>query len=414
MKKFVFTFLSLFILMSGCSKNSGDTPDTEAEKPKKEEVEVIAEPIIVTYLTIKTGCLLNYGNQGNWIIIYDEIGNLIDYKTYQENQIITFESDKTEIHEKYSVTFLTINQFLGSIWNRLNTSTEVLNGSTLDYSCIKENNASNPITGNFNLTIKEVPDNLTVTSINASNGQNVSFAYSESSNNGLLTYEGDLNILELKTDYIISIQDGNEDAKYFVLENYEIGEEISLTYEDFVSYVNYTDINYPEHTSLRLLLYGSNNNDEGYSLSEAFSNGNSQGSLRLGKLERFDTYKVFYEIHPNSEYVYTFFNTGEFPTEIITPEQPTVTISDSSIQEFKFETSITNYLNKTSSWYYGTTNENYTTWDVSSSKDYNPIIGNIPAEISTSHSNLEIEDLIYKQIKFDLNEDETIIISNSN
>lgn len=405
--------LSLLILTLGCTKNSGDILETKAEQPKEEEVEVIAEPVIATYLTIKTGCHLNYGNQGNWIIVYDESGNLIDYKAFQENEIIAFESDETETHEKYSVTFLTINEFLGGIWNELNTSTEVLMGSTLDYSCIEENNASTSITGNFNLKIKNVPDDLTVTSINASNGENVGFAYSESSNNGLMTYEADLNILEVKTDYIITIQDGNENAKYYVLENYEIGEEISINYEDFNSYTDYTDINYPEHTSLRLLLHGSNTN-EAYSLSQAFSNGNTQGSLRLGKLNRFDTYNLLYEIKINSEYVYTFFNTGEFPTEIITPEQPTVTISDSSIQEFKFETSITNYLNKTSSWYSGTTNENFTTWDVSSTRNYNPIIGNIPTEISTSHSNLEIEDLIYKQIKFDLNEDETIIISNSN
>lgn len=401
----------MLILTLGCTKNSGDILETKAEQPKEEEVEVIAEPVIVTYLTIKTGCLLNYGNQGNWIIVYDESGNLIDYKAFQENEIIAFESDETETYEKYSVTFLTINEFLGGIWNRLNTSTEVLIGSTLDYSCIEENNASTSITRNFNLIIKNVPDDLTVTSINASNGENVGFAYSESSNNGLMTYEADLNILEVKTDYIITIQDGNKNAKYYVLENYEIGEKISINYEDFNSYTDYTDINYPEHTSLRLLLHGSNTN-EVYSLSQAFSNGNTQGSLRLGKLNRFDTYNLLYEIKINSEYEYSFENIGEFPKEIITPLQPTIDILNSSIQEFKFETSISDYQIKTSSWYYGVSNENYTTWDISSTKAYNPVIGSIPTEITTLHSNLNIEDLIYKQTKFVLNDDETIILSN--
>ncbi|WP_437369988.1 hypothetical protein [Maribacter litoralis] len=403
--------LSLLILTLGCTKNSGDILETKAEQPKEEEVEVIAEPVIVTYLTIKTGCLLNYGNQGNWIIVYDESGNLIDYKPFQENEIIAFDSDETETHEKYSVTFLAINEFLGSIWNRLNTSTEVSMGSTLDFSCIEENNASNFITGNFNLKIKNVPDDITVTSINASNGENVGFAYSESSNNGLMTYEADLNILEVKTDYIITIQDGNENAKFYVLENYEIGEEVSINYEDFNSYTDYTDIKYPEHTSLRLLLHGSNTN-EVYSLSQAFSNGNTQGSLRLGKLNRFDTYNLLYEIKINSEYEYSFENIGEFPKEIITPLQPTITILNSSIQEFKFETSISDYQSKTSSWHYGVSNENYTTWDITSSKAYNPVIGYIPTEISTLHSNLDIEDLIYQQTKFVLNDDETIILSN--
>lgn len=398
----------MLILTLGCSK-SGDIPDTNIEQPKDEEVEIIAEPIIATYLTIKTGCLLNYGNQGNWIIVYDESGNLIDYKAFQENEIITFESDETETHEKYSVTFLTINEFLGSVWNRLNTSTEVLMGSTLDYSCIEENNASIPIIGNFNVTIKNVPDDLTVTSINASNGENVGFSFSESSSNGLMTYEADLNILEAKTDYVITIQDGNENAKYYELENYEIGEKISINYEDFNSYTDYIDINYPEHTSLRLLLHGINTN-EAYSLSQAFSNGNSQGSLRLGNLNRFDTYKVLYEIQPNSKYAYRFKSTGEFPTEIITPIQPSITIADPSIQEFKFETSLSDFQSKTTLWKSNPNSDHTTTWNIDSSANYNPTISELPEEIIKKNPQLSLNNLEYSQTMFQLNFNEMITI----
>ncbi len=403
-------FLLFFLLFTlSCTKNES------ANEEVMEKEEVIEEPKISTFLTVKTGCNLSSGNLGNWIILNDENGNIIDFKPYQLDEILIFEALENVQPNKLTMTTLSVNEFMGNIWHQLNSIAEINKGESLDFSCPIEENVSNTILGTFNLTVNNVPDNPVIKGINASNGQSNTFAYSQSTSQGLTIYVSDLNIYEKKTDYIISIQDGNEDAKYFVLTEYNIDDVFTINYEDFSSYDSYLNIDYPIHSSLRLLMAGFNTDqDEVYNLNEAFSLGGLQGRLRVGQLSRFDSHKILFSISPNSEYEYEFQKSGELPDEIIIPEQPEISIENPSINNFSFNTSISNYINKKSSWVYSSGDGSTTTWDIQSSKDYSPIIGDLPEELLIEYPNLNIGELLYSKTKFNINSEEAILLLSTN
>jgi hypothetical protein len=413
MKQNYILSLIILVFVFGCSKTETLQQSPNQEIIEEEKEESIKEPITSTYLTVKTGCKLSTGSSGNWIMLHDENGLIIDFKPYELNETITFQALESQQPNQFSITSLSVNEFLGNVWHRLNSIAEIKKGTFLDFSCTTEETISNPILGNFKLIINNVPDNPVVKGFNASNGHNNGIAYSESSNGGFITYEADLNIYQNKTEYLISVQDGNQNSKYYGLSDYNIDDEIVLNYLDFMTYDDYLNIDYPLHSQLRILNVGYNvDQKETYSLTQAFSQGASGGTLRVGQLNRFDSYEFLFGVSLNLEYEYQFQISGALPDALVIPEQPSIVIENSSVNSFQLSTNISNYINKKSSWIYSSDEGITTTWDIESSENYSPNIGDIPAELLMQYPDLNLENLLYTQTSFKLNEEETIILLN--
>ncbi|MFK7968260.1 MAG: hypothetical protein AB8B68_03790 [Rickettsiaceae bacterium] len=414
MKSYLSIFLLLVFLTVSCSKK--ESIEEPIDEETTEEEEVIEEPKNEVYFTIKTGCNLVLGSFDFWVILHQENGELIEFKpfNYLINETIEFKALEDKKPDNFTVTIFSVSSERDDSGYSLFTTTQFKKGETLDYSCEGVN--SSAITGTFNLTVNNIPNvNGMVTGFSAWNGESSGILTPGRAIEGnLISYFGDLDILESKRDYIISIQDGFQNSKHYVLSNYNAGDNINLNYADFYNYENYLNIDYPRNFGLSFNLKGlSSEQNETYTLNKIFSGPSSEGVLKAGQLSRFDSYNIQFNIKPSLKYEYRYRKNGQLPTNIVIPEQPLMSIEDASIKEFKFDINLSDYLNKTSSW--SSFNDGaISTWMIQSKENYSPIIGDLPEELLIKYPNLNFENLRYTQTTFKLNEEETIILLNPN
>lgn len=348
---------------------------------------------------------------GSWIIVHGEDGEVIDYKPYADGAILIFEALENEQPNKFTVTDFFVNEFLGVVWHRLESYTEVTEGAILDFSCSSEEPVSNTVIGEFSLTVNNVPNGVSLKEFVASNGQNGGYAYSTGTPNGAtFTFTSSLKIFEAQTDYLISVRDGDGGFKYYVLDNYVNGGSYIIDYSLFSAFDNLIAVDYPLHAKLRLSLTGYDESENSYYyLSNLTSSGDFGGSFQLGTYENFDQYRILYNISPYTNYEYEYSDFGALPSTLIIPDQPSFTITNESVFEFEFSTNLEDYLEKTSEWVFQ--DGNYTTsWRIGSVKDYSPKLGGFPPNLIEMYPNLNLQALEHNNIEFRLNEKERITI----
>jgi hypothetical protein len=410
MKTYFSYFLILILTVQSCSKTEN------AKDEVIEEEDIIEEPKLSAYFTLKTGCSLVLGSFDFWVILHSTNGELIDFKpfNYLLTESLEFKALEDAKPDKFTVTILNISSESGNPEYSISSFTQFNKGEVLDYSC--EEIKTSTKTGTFNLVVRNIPNiNGGITDFSAWNGEASGLLTPGLINEGsFVTYFGDLDVLESKKDYIISIRDGYGGSKYYVLSNYNSGDEIVLDYSDFSSFDKYLDINFPLNYRLSFNLEGlTSETNEVYALGAIFSTGGPEGILRAGQLDRFDSYRVRFTVKPTLEYEYQYKEFGQLPSEIVIPEKPSIIIENSSIKNFKFTTELSGYLHKTSFWtsFDGTA---FRTWSIQSKENYSPIIGDLPEELLGQYPNLNLEDLSYSQTNFQLNDEETIILLNPN
>ncbi|QLG44464.1 hypothetical protein [Costertonia aggregata] len=382
------------------------------------EEDVVEEQKLSTYFTFKTGCNLILGSFDFYVILHTEKGELIDFKpfNYLINESLEFKALENETPDDFTVTVFIIGSEGENPGYSLSSISQFKKGETLDYSCEAGNLSAK--TGSFNLVVDNIPNvNGVVTGFSAWNGETSGLlAPGKAVQGNLVSYFGDFDILESKRDYIISVQDGNQNSKYYVLSNYNVGDSLKLDYSNFSNYDKYLEIDYPQHYGLSFSLIGSSSEPkESYALSSIFSTAGLEGVLRAGELNRFDSYDIKFSIKPTPKYEYRYRKVGELPDVVVIPEQPLMSIEDASITNFKFNINLTGYLLKTSYWTNldGASIKTWT-WSVQSKENHYPTIGELPDELLEQYPNLDLEDLRFTQTTFRLNDQETITLWNPN
>ncbi|WP_437395933.1 hypothetical protein [Flagellimonas lutimaris] len=405
MKNLFPMLLGILFICYGCSKDESQPPNpnpTEGEEPTTENPEE-QEPEMVTYFTFEA--LTNTGDTDDWVIIHDENGVLLDFKSFEFGDNFEFQVLKEEPHpDNFTITLFNYkNSVEGEMLHTFKSYPNISAESHWKYTSnagANNDSARDSSTGSFNITIKNVsPKYRWISDRNgilvATGGPDLPGFTGNYTHENIPIYDN--------PDFFFTIYDSSNNLKYYSIENVSDGDDITLDYSDFKSFDSYLEVELPNTTSTYKLssISAVFEDDQSMNLSGGkftsyfFADAEPPSPLKLGYL---DTYSKYLSIisYNSDEFLYAYTKFGDRPDEIIIPENKSITILNESIYNYQFETNL-DFQMKDVLWEV-TEGERYvdlvqTTWNIFSAPSFSGTIGEIPTEIQEAYSNLKIEDL---------------------
>lgn len=415
--KYIF-FFSLLVLL-GCSIEEvgqppiiEDQPDSGPNEPNEPETEV--------YFTLNTFVRPNdFRESEDWIILHDANGKLLNYKLYTPGDMLVFEAPTDSLTDVISVSYLRYGVEDNTEDYTIRTTTGIEKGyvETLGPYDAPGND---PLvrTGEFDVFINDIPNPFRVASptmshISTKNGALGASFSGTGFDDGIEFEIGQVVKYDGLDDYLISILDGNNDLKYHLVSNPD-GQDVSLEYTtDFFESDMDISFTLPPYRSYRVNIGGFLENQEfsqdgGYRLHDVISVVNTEvntNPLKIGYLNMFPKYRTVFAV-TFDDYSYSIVKYGN-PLEVLEiPQKPNFTITDNSINTFRFNVDI-EYNRMVSTWRYregsrATQDLSITTWTVESPGRNESVVGALPEEILEKYTTLNSDKIEYDNIIFKL------------
>ncbi|MBU2948144.1 hypothetical protein [Zobellia uliginosa] len=415
--KYVLLFFTAIYSLISC------TEGTEIDEPIAKEEPIPEEPKEEVYLTYRLNEHSDTTEIEYWVIVHDQDGELLDYKSIKEDSTLTFSAIDTALvnTEKLVVTTLSVAEYENHIAHNLLTYTNIQKGfkwnssesGEANSSLIRElnigktnhsNNKLNSKVGDYTITVNSVPAFLKYhiqspeTGVVARNDTEVE--------GDRLQVEG----LELQPGirYLISIGDTEELPKYTFFEISDDSKNITLDYTEFTDYDQVLETTLPENTYLFSVSKGYDNSERsgrGYEMVVEIDFDNPEIS-RIGYISGFKSYLTQFNLTMKNNYTYRYSELSELPLEQITIlEKPNFSIIENSLYNFEFSTDIS-YLTTSSIWRSEEASSeifnNYTSWRINSSNTSSHLLGEIPEELINLYPKLNLEKLKYSDTELQL------------
>lgn len=405
--------LSTFFLIS-CGKDDPITPPIDQEDPKEDPKE--EEPQTETYFTLNVDA--NYNDailNSGYIIAHDSNGELLDFKQYIPGNQLSFEGEKGAIvTDKITITQFTHNDFGGDQdFYVIRTFPSIDKGTTWNF--IKGVSTFNP-NGKFDVRLNDVPDWKYYKLSNRNGyGERGSSFYKYFNNpedaEPFIAIEKTHRFNE--NDFILSVIDENSDLKYVDIPDVEQNDSIILSNADLISFDSYLDVNLPEYDEFFHSVQGYENgqdfDNDGLVLNEStdYTFTETVDNMQLGYLSRFSRFRTFVN-YKKELYQYNFKQYGAKPNEVIIPSEGSLSIIDSTITNFKYETTL-NFVRETSIWSHRRDfldpDFSSTSWIVYAPNSNDIIVYSIPEEITQQYPNHDIDLLKHESTELFLQSD---------
>tara|TARA_R110002167_G_scaffold35569_8_gene113553 strand:- start:2655 stop:3905 length:1251 start_codon:yes stop_codon:yes gene_type:complete len=391
----------------------------ETQIPSPEPTpEVPKAPIYEVYFTVNTFPNYNSDLSDDWIIIHDEQGKLLEYRPFESGDQLLFERDSDSLPEFFTVSRLQYSFNETSKYFEINTSCKTAQKSELN---LGSNYVSNiePLTktGDFDITINNIPvppgkaspiKDIVSTKIGRLGGVS-----SGSAINGLSKLIKTTAKYEKVEDYIVTILDGNDNLRYYNFQN-ALSQDITVDYSNaFQNFDTYLNVYLPTYSSYNMNIAGFEDGqvfdqNGGYWLHNIISVIDDEiktAPLIIGYLDKFKRYRTQFNISM-ADYNYYISQYGDPLLEIVIPEKPNMTITDQSIENFRFQIDI-DFLSAGQRWEYKegafeTNDYSQTRWSIEVPYGYEQYIGEIPDEILEKYPTININKLQFKQTSLNL------------
>lgn len=405
--------LSFFIMVFciACSKDSPqpdpisqestekpiDTDSTSEENPSEPEI----------YFSYLNEYEAQDFNQGLWIVVHDDQGNLLDFKPYEYGTTIEFASSDP-VSDILSISLIRrVEQSNGNKTYRIQTTYDVAKGSSWIITPPEIPVYPEAIDSGETmvLTIENVPGMFelwkTNTLFELGGGMGTT-----TFSNGLMQVRTSLAYFDGYPDFYITLLDGNNQLKY--LRHTYDGSDMVVEFEDFEEASMEISIDIPENFSYGVLEVA------GFKDGIPFSNVPNHGAvlqrvwtilspeiptqpLKLGYLNDFTRYRTIFSVSwENKMYQRTHY--GE-PLESLEIPDPQFNVLDEEIGSFDFTTDVT-YQQARSTWIHASGDGNtgsrvITEWQMFIPLGYDYAAVNIPDQILEDLPMLNITDLEY-------------------
>ncbi|MBT2162268.1 hypothetical protein [Zobellia barbeyronii] len=391
----------VFLITVSCSENETTTVEPPVNKGEQEEP---AEPVSVIYFTLTVDASTNTKETEDWIIIHNDTGEILDFKSYEAGDVLTFESLETEVTNKITVSHLRRILNLTEDGYFIQTYTDIDNGSNWKFT---EGTAINltPSIGTFDINITNIPSRSTKIPHAVSSLEHIpyQFVYAGSLiNSSYVDFRINNIDLRTETDIIVSIMDDNFDMKYRFVNDVKVGDAYNFDYSEFMAFDSSLIIDLPATT--KTLVYdvftiNENTLRKGYHLnSYGYWSYGIPDKIKLGYLNKFNNY-LSDIILTFDKTQYRYISIGPKPESLIIREDLFFTPENSSIFEFTFTTNVDTIIRKNNSWYTSTGKHNidfaYLRWSITSPGHDYPVIGEIPDELKKMYPAMKINDLKY-------------------
>lgn len=415
-----FQLLLIVFLLVQCSKNdspitapiTGENPD-QIMAPKKPE----------TYFTVHTFENFHTDETEDWLIIHDQEGKLLDYRSFESGDQIEFTAVLDTITDFITLSHLTVRRSDESTHHDVFTEVNIPIGSERNYGTANNPPYVSPVfTDEFEVSINDIPvatgtahpPKLLITS---KLGRTVGGGRGQASNN-MLKLTTQVSNFEGADSYIITILDAYNNLKYHEFENPLVENQNFNFQTDFVEFDSYILVDLPVHTFFFLNVAGFEDDQDfhqnkGYWLHDVISAIDGEVNtkpLKIGYLDRFSKYRTVFNIQmPGYDYFNTYYGAGLSSIDI--PQKPDFSIVDPSFSSFKFDVNI-DYKNVRHLWKYtegtfDTGDYSSTRWYVDAEKGATVSMGSIPGEILEIFPTIGAGDLEYSETTLNLEAQES-------
>ncbi len=383
-----------------------DTPESNDPSDPMGEDPGTLSPVVYFTLEVEDG--RDTSNTDDWIIIYTENGNLLDFKPFESSENLSFEALESVLTDQLIITFFSQRSGGGNTLNNFSTYPEITRGSRW---ILKEPDAVTQTRGNvigdFDVTITNVPGVVLFNASDAFGG----LTGSSSSTNSSTSIN--LSLFENGGEYLLAILDGNKNSKYTFIDNLKDGDNITLDYNQFTSFNSETTISLPASGEYFSSVFAYEDDQEyrhsgGFHLNKIYTFLNDDVNLNplpIPFLDRFNRYRTEF-IFTTNDYRYSFLEYGNKPEKIEIPENPVMTVENTSISDFRFSTNFS-FFYKTGNWRFssGTLDLDWvsTSWNIISSDTFTGDVGAIPQEILQQYPLINLSEITYSSTRLYLN-----------
>ncbi len=425
--------LLILVIFSNCSKEDAPVKKLIPEEPvQKEPEEPEPDPEPIVYFTFSIDNSIDTSKENNWVILHDANGDLLDYRAYESGETLEFEALESEITENINVSlFKNANQYLmtstGDLCegeaNKGTTYPNISKGSHWTqgkYSNRLDNGPAPEKLGLCNLNLTSIPSEYNFINDNVYGGLgtgNISTErFPEPGSSGSIVPNGETKtitregIRNLKdTEYLMTILNENLDFKHLFFQNPEIGTDVTLDYNEFLSFdsLDYLPV-FPVNNGYQFTMVGFENetsfkSDTGFVLLELFSIDVGDNRIPLGYLDRFTYYKTSLNMIMDN-FTYQYNKLGTKPSISSIPDEAVISYAIDHLINFDL-TFNHDYVRRSDTWSIpkSVSSEDCTktTWTVECDQQNYPVIKELPEELFTQYPSLgKLTDLKYASSVF--------------
>lgn len=406
-------FVALFgvaLILVNCTKDEA-APEKSKDFPEPKD-----EPKEIVYLTYSSQEFEDTLETDDWVIIHDQDGELLDYRRFEKNNTLVFKAMDTSLVKTKNlvVTTVTVRQTENTDFHTIYTYTDIPKGFVWNsernengsyqrdisnhgktYKSTKTENRLISKTGNYSITVNEIPGFLKYNITSSATGV-VSADYGNLEGNMLLVED-----LPLETGviYIFFLGDTEGGLKYKFFEVNENSQNIVFDYGTFENFETVMETVLPDNKYLFSVSRGYESVDnpgKGYEMTVELDFENPSIS-KIGYIPGYESYSTAFQITLNNGYAYRYQEFGVEPLKNINIlEKPAYSISDTTLYNFNFNTDI-GFIRTRSNWNY---QENFpdasyisSSWSIDTSDKTFHTVGNLPKELLTAYPKLNLDKL---------------------
>lgn len=410
------SFLAFFLIVS-CSKDNpvSPTPPADQEDPKEDPKD--EEPQKETYfsLNVDTDFYFTQIFKKGYLIIHDANGELLEYKEYGNGDQLVFETLPGEtVTDKITITTLLHSQ-LGSGEDYYTISTYPMMNKATSWNFKTTPSTFNPI-GEFDIRLNDVPGweyyDLSNKDGFGSSGSSF-YKYFNNPEDAEPFIEIDNIDWFENNDFLLSVIDGNLDLKYLDIPNVQQGDSLIFDATALKSFDGYLEVSMPDYDEFYHSVDGYEEmqsfDRDGLTLNSSahYAFNDKVTNLKMGYLDRFSKFRTSLRLD-RENYSYSYRTYGGKPQSITVPEQGSLSILDSTLTNFQYETTL-NPKREISIWSHRRDfldpDFSSTSWFVYAENSNNIVVYELPEEIVQQYPNIDLELLNHESTKLYLQSD---------
>jgi len=351
--------------------------------------------VSVKLLSISVDQSFNTSDTENWIIIHDDVGKLIEYRSFESGDDITIETTASTPENTIGVTFLKLYFQDDFRFYNLETYLNIEKGETL-----KVANFQTSVDGQLGGTFDIVIDGFT--SFDQSSTSN-KFGFGCGGSSGSVV-DLTCGTIDSATKYILQLSDKSGDLRYKVLEDVEVDDSYRISFYEMEPFDTTIEFVFPESTDVDLTISGREAGfsyfDFGYSLNNHVID-DAHTQIKAGYLNSLTKYSTELSVgYPDFKYVYSI--RGSIPDPNISwPSKADFSLSSKLLQDFSSDVK-TSFNWRKSIWTYeglSSPTTSHVTWQIFS-KSVAHKLSELPAEIVSQHPVIAFENLKHSSTTF--------------
>lgn len=371
--------------------------------------EIPIDTIPITYFRFQAiGNAGETTNSDSAIMIHSAEGDLLDFKLYEGGDLLLFQSTAQITPDNFTVSMIDRNTYAGSLEkNSVSTFPNVeRNSFWTNFKQPEElpNRAQSNLLGAFNLAITDLPDELLRFRLSSYDGGRSQGIYNFE--NGSYTLQLDNVGVYEKNDFILTIVEKNYEKKYLKINNVQPSDDLVYSYNDLLTYDRTIEIELPSnflgktYSQLGMEEAIESISDGVYDLDSsetAEPPSNLPNLIILGFIDELQTYRTQVDIALGN-YNFSYYKVGS-PADNIILRNPNYNVLNTSLFDFKFNVDIAYYY-RISEWRTSYNPNLEFIWSIVSSFDENPLINQLPENLSVTFPNIDIENLTHSRTSF--------------